>query len=187
MTDCGDISLEEKMDLVSSFQVSALYNQRMNGKLIDVCGSLCVNDLNKPTGAFFPTVLDHWNHLLFADLIMLQRLVDNGFIALDTKTQNRLPVSTSINDKFVSNLDDLSSLRAIIDAIYIRFTQSLTDEMLTQTVCYQTTEGQQLERSLAEFCMHVFNHQTHHRGQITCLLSQYGLDYGSTDLPVVIS
>jgi uncharacterized damage-inducible protein DinB len=30
---------------------------------------------------------------------------------------------------------------------------------------------------------HVFNHQTHHRGQVTTLLSQMGHDIGSTDLP----
>jgi uncharacterized damage-inducible protein DinB len=30
---------------------------------------------------------------------------------------------------------------------------------------------------------HMFSHQTHHRGQVTTLLSQMGLDMGSTDLP----
>ena len=32
---------------------------------------------------------------------------------------------------------------------------------------------------------HFFNHQTHHRGQLSTLLSQCGLDYGVTDLPWV--
>ena len=33
------------------------------------------------------------------------------------------------------------------------------------------------------FCVtHFFNHQTHHRGQVTTLLSQLGRDYGATDL-----
>lgn len=30
---------------------------------------------------------------------------------------------------------------------------------------------------------HMFNHQTHHRGQVTTLLSQMGFDVGSTDIP----
>lgn len=30
---------------------------------------------------------------------------------------------------------------------------------------------------------HVFNHQTHHRGQITTLIKQLGIDPGITDLP----
>jgi uncharacterized damage-inducible protein DinB len=31
--------------------------------------------------------------------------------------------------------------------------------------------------------VHLFNHQTHHRGQLTTLLNQLGCDPGSTDLP----
>jgi uncharacterized damage-inducible protein DinB len=30
---------------------------------------------------------------------------------------------------------------------------------------------------------HFFNHQTHHRGQLSTLLSQAGLNFGATDLP----
>ena len=30
---------------------------------------------------------------------------------------------------------------------------------------------------------HMFNHETHHRGQLTTLLSQMGLDIGTTDIP----
>ncbi|MEM6581636.1 MAG: DinB family protein [Pseudomonadota bacterium] len=30
---------------------------------------------------------------------------------------------------------------------------------------------------------HMYNHQTHHRGQLTTVLSQMGYDYGATDLP----
>jgi len=34
--------------------------------------------------------------------------------------------------------------------------------------------------------VHFFNHQTHHRGQATTLLSQAGLDVGTTDLLALI-
>jgi len=33
--------------------------------------------------------------------------------------------------------------------------------------------------------MQIFNHQTHHRGQLTTLLSQFGVDIGTTDLPLM--
>ena len=33
--------------------------------------------------------------------------------------------------------------------------------------------------------VHLFNHQTHHRGQLTTLLSQLGIDPGVTDLPML--
>lgn len=175
------------MDLSSSFQTMALYNQRMNAKLIKVCHELEEKKLHQPTGAFFSTIMDHWNHILFGDLIMLQRLVQNGFVDITPNIKKSLPVAKSVNDKFVNTLQGLSELRTTVDAIYVTFSETLTCEKLQSTLVYTTTEGQQLEKNLGEFCLHLFNHQTHHRGQITCLLSQFDLDYGSTDLPVVVS
>jgi uncharacterized damage-inducible protein DinB len=47
-------------------------------------------------------------------------------------------------------------------------------------------KGDPFTKNLFGLLMHVFNHQTHHRGQVTTLLSQFGVDYGSTDLVVLV-
>jgi uncharacterized damage-inducible protein DinB len=41
--------------------------------------------------------------------------------------------------------------------------------------------------AVADITQHIFNHQAHHRGQLTCVLSQFGVDYGCMDLPVVVT
>ncbi len=56
-----------------------------------------------------------------------------------------------------------------------------------QCITYQTTEGEQLTKKVADVTQHLFNHQTHHRGQLTCVLSQLGVDYGCMDLPVIVA
>ena len=38
------------------------------------------------------------------------------------------------------------------------------------------------KRSLGLLLVHFFNHQTHHRGQVSTLLFQNGIDPGITDL-----
>ena len=48
---------------------------------------------------------------------------------------------------------------------------------------YTTTKGKPFEQRRSDILAHLFNHQTHHRGQVTTLLSQMGLDIGSTDIP----
>ncbi|EHA1126866.1 DinB family protein [Vibrio pacinii] len=174
------------MDLPSNFKIFARYNQRMNDQLMRVCEQLTTQQLHQPTGAFFPTVMDHWNHLLFGDLIMLRRLVDNGVVNIDAQTLASLPVARTVNDSFASNLTELRALRALVDRIFLDFTHELTPEMCNRPIRYTTTEGQVLERDLGAFCQHLFNHQTHHRGQLTGVLSQFGLDFGCTDLPVIV-
>lgn len=165
------------MDLSSNLRMLALYNQRMNQQLLTVCEPLSVEQLHQQTQSFFPSVMAHWSHILFADLIMLQRLVDNDLVNVDPAVLKTLPKSKSVNDQFVSNMDELKSLRVVID---------LTDLDCSKIVRYTTTEGRLIERKTGEFYQHIFNHQTHHRGQLTCVLSQLGLDFGCTDLPVIV-
>jgi uncharacterized damage-inducible protein DinB len=51
---------------------------------------------------------------------------------------------------------------------------------------YHTTEGDEITKVAADVTQHLFNHQTHHRGQLTCILSQFDIDYGCMDLPVIV-
>ncbi|MCP3699683.1 MAG: damage-inducible protein DinB [Aliivibrio sp.] len=174
------------MDLSSNFRMLASYNQRMNKQLLSVCNELTHRQLHQNTDSFFPTIMAHWNHILFGDLIMLQRLVANDLVSVDASVLEKLPVSKSVSDTFASDLNELSELREFIDSIYIDITNQFSADSCNQIVRYRTTEGQVIERTVGEFCQHVFNHQTHHRGQLTCLLSQFGLDFGCTDLPMIV-
>ncbi len=174
------------MDLPSNFRMLALYNQRMNKQLLGVCQNLTVEELHQDTQAFFPSIMAHWNHILFGDLIMMQRLVANNLVEIDTELLKQLPKSKSVHDTFANTLEELIPLRDLVDKIYIKITEGFDAERCSAIVRYTTTEGQLIERTVGEFCQHVFNHQTHHRGQLTCLLSQKGLDFGCTDLPMIV-
>ena len=174
------------MDLSSNFRMLALYNQRMNKQLLGACSKLTHEQLHHNTRSFFSTIMAHWNHILFGDLIMLQRLVANDLVSVEATVLEMLPVPKSVSDTFASNLEELSELRELVDSIYLEITDQLTAESCNQIVSYTTTEGQMIERIVGEFFQHVFNHQTHHRGQLTCLLSQFGVDFGCTDLPIIV-
>ncbi|MEZ8823905.1 DinB family protein [Vibrio amylolyticus] len=174
------------MDLPSNFRMLARYNQRMNAQLLDVCEQLTVQQLNQDTRSFFPTIMDYWNHILFGDLIMLQRLISNEIVNLDRETKRRLPKATRVNDTFVKDIPSLKRLRSDVDQIYVNMTQDFEIQTCTKKVSYTTTDGRVIEKNVGEFCQHIFNHQTHHRGQLTCLLSQIGIEYGCTDLPMIV-
>ena len=74
--------------------------------------------------------------------------------------------------------------RAALDARLIAWAATLTSHWLAEPLTYTSkVDGVTRTRSNGMLVAHVFNHQTHHRGQVTTLLSQRGLDMGSTDLP----
>jgi uncharacterized damage-inducible protein DinB len=105
---------------------------------------------------------------------------------VDPAVFGTLPNAKSVSDTFADSFEELRVLRELVDSIYVNITGAFNTASGTRVVRYTTTEGQMIERTVDEFCMHIFNHQTYHRGQLTCLLSQLGLDFGCTDLPVIV-
>ncbi|WDE07977.1 damage-inducible protein DinB [Thalassomonas viridans] len=174
------------MSLVKNFRMLSRYNIRINRQLLNCCRQLSTQALNKETHSFFPDVISYWNHLLFGDLILMRRLVANqlgGFILSDF---NGFPEPVSPQDIYHRELEDICILRERLDQLMLAFFAELTDDECRKTMSYTSTEGERINKCVADVCQHLFNHQAHHRGQLTCILSQLDLDYGCMDLPVLV-
>lgn len=71
-------------------------------------------------------------------------------------------------------------------SVCLQRTGSLTDAWLDEVLVWTSRlDGKERRQPRWLLVSQLFNHQTHHRGQITTLLSQAGLDIGSTDIPFV--
>jgi uncharacterized damage-inducible protein DinB len=85
--------------------------------------------------------------------------------------------------------DDFAALtneRKRFDAIILDWANQLEDATLSQPIEFFSVVYQRRRRMpLYLMVVQMFNHQTHHRGQLTTLLSQLGLDPGVTDLPFI--
>ena len=69
----------------------------------------------------------------------------------------------------------------------MQFISELTDEVIVSTLKYTNSKGQKFNKNMGDLLLHVFNHQTHHRGQVSTLLYQAGIDIGVTDMVVGIT
>ena len=175
------------MSLVSNFQMMAEYNKRINKQLIDCCQSLSNDELVKETHSFFPNIIAYWNHILFGDMILLGRLAKNEISSLTSNDFIELPTPKSPRDIYHENFSDIIVLRNKVDGLISQYCQDLTDAQCQQMITYQTTENVTITKKVADVTQHIFNHQTHHRGQLTCILSQLGIDYGCMDLPIIVA
>lgn len=175
------------MSLVKNFVMLAHYNQRINQQLLEVCYALPAHCLNKDTQSFFPNIISYWNHILFGDLILLNRIANFSATSLQPSLFTAFPKPVSVNDIYSDNLPELAQVRQRLDQLIVNFCNNLTEQEVAVSLSYTTTEGQEVTKPLSDVIQHLFNHQTHHRGQLTCILSQFGSDYGCMDLPVVVS
>ena len=76
--------------------------------------------------------------------------------------------------------------RVRMDQVIIDFTIELREKDLSEVLRYSNTKGKQFNKQFGFLVLHFFNHQTHHRGQITTLLNQIKADVGVTDLLAII-
>lgn len=155
----------------------ARYNRWMNDKLYGLAATLSDEARKRDAGAFFRSIHGTFNHLLLADRVWLAR-----FTAMSIPDGHMGPGGIrSLDQELYPDFDDLRRERALTDEALSAWISGLTAERLAAPLVYMR-RGQRQESPLWWAVAHVFNHQTHHRGQITTLLTQQGCDPGVTDL-----
>lgn len=163
----------------------AQYNTWMNAKLYEVASSLPPQALNEDRGAFFGSLMGTLNHIVAGDTIWLKR-----FAAHSPSTRlepvRALPAPGALSAIFSTDLAPLAAHRKMLDAVIEAWIGELSAQDLDAALHYQNSKGVAGDKRLGSVLVHFFNHQTHHRGQASTLLSQAGVDIGVTDLLMLI-
>jgi uncharacterized damage-inducible protein DinB len=142
----------------------------MNRKLFRACATLSDHERNLERGAFFGSIHKTLEHIL---------ICDERFIAGFTGIIKQPETEIGSYDSF----DELVRQRKSVDQQIMAWAHAVSADWLNTPSSYTHNEDGGLRVVNRGFWVaHMFNHQTHHRGQITTLLSQLGLDIGSTDL-----
>jgi uncharacterized damage-inducible protein DinB len=179
---------EEAPDMTRTEHIAlmATYNQWMNRKVYEAAGGLSDEDLLADRGAFFGSILGTLNHLALGDRVWLKRFAEHpaGFTALAPLSALELP--PRLNQLAFADIRELSAHRAWLDQLMIDWVQTITEADLDQPLQYRNMSGTAMNKNFHALLVHFFNHQTHHRGQVTTLLTQAGRDVGDTDLLALI-
>ncbi|MBU6460809.1 MAG: DinB family protein [Proteobacteria bacterium] len=164
----------------------ASYNQWMNARIYAAAGQLSPEALVEDRKAFFHSVQGTLNHLVVADIIWLKRFAahPSSFMALDPVRVLNAP--SSLDEWLYTDFTALSSYRDWLDRVVQDWAEELKEEDLSYSLSYTNMKGLKATKNFFDLILHFFNHQTHHRGQVTTLLSQAGVDVGVTDLLALI-
>lgn len=175
------------MSRIEHLRLMADYNEWMNTKLYSAARRLPGEALTADRNAFFGSILGTLNHLAVGDTLWLKRFANHpaAYPALDPV--RTLPDPTSLGQVIFADFEALSSHRKLLDRTIVAWSRSIKDRDLEEALAYTTmTTGVAARKNFFSLVMNFFNHQTHHRGQVTTLLSQAGIDVGVTDLLTLI-
>lgn len=156
---------------ITCFKTLCRYNRWMNEKLYMVCEGIPDTVRKQDMGAFFRSMHGTLNHLLLTDKMWLGRFKQQPFAA------------QSLDQELYSDFNTLWQERRQTDAAIAAWLQPLTEQDLAGDLTFTSLVNPTEQVLPLWICLlHLFNHQTHHRGQLTTLLNQSGYDSGVTDL-----
>jgi uncharacterized damage-inducible protein DinB len=157
-------------------QRMARYNHWQNENVYDVADQLPDAARRQERGAFFGSIQKTLSHLLWADRIWMSRFSDVP------RPPGGIPESPSLYPDW----DTLKRERTTFDATIMRWTESLDPRWLEGDLTwYSGAAKREITRARWILVSHFFNHQTHHRGQVHCLLTQAGGKPHDTDLSIL--
>lgn len=192
------MTLSTPLDRLHPLRLMAAYNQWMNTRLYETARQLPPAAVEAPRGAFFGSILGTLNHLVVADTLWLHRFAQHPALQakrVDPATPDPLvalhmvcewPTPMALGEPVGTDLTSLWPSRQVLDAAILALIQALSDADLDHPLSYFNMKKVPQRKPTYSLLLHFFNHQTHHRGQATTLLSQAGVDVGVTDLLALI-
>lgn len=149
------------MNGAAYFERMAQYNIWANTHAYNACAKLPKAELDAPRRAFFPSIMRTLNHLVVADRLWMGRLLGS-------------PVTMALDTVLYEDFDELRTAREAEDQAILEFTSNLTDAEVTSDLSYQSVTAGAYTMPRDLILGHMFNHQTHHRGQLSNMLIEAG-------------
>lgn len=145
------------------FMMFAAYNRWANDRIYEAAADLTPQEFGADTGVFFGSVMRTLNHILVADRIWMRRFTGEG------------DAQSALDAVLFQDFGGLRDARRAEDARLIIWVSQLTEKALAGRFTYTTvTDMRTVSQRLAPALAHLFNHQTHHRGQVHAALTTLG-------------
>ena len=164
----------------------AEYNEWMNDKLYEAAMTLSDEELIANRNAFFGSILGTLNHLVVGDTLWLKRFATHPAKYSELVFLNEISMPTRLDELLFEDIRSLSKHRVMLDNKIKQWADSISESDLDQVLAYTTMEGKAAQKKFYTLLINLFNHQTHHRGQTTTLLTQANVDVGITDLLAIV-
>ena len=156
-------------------RLMARYNAWQNRSIYTAASSLDDAARRQERGAFFGSIHNTLSHILWADRIWMSRLAGTPL-----PQQGSIPDSVKEGGEWAL----MAAARSEFDAVIEAWTQGLgPDDLAGDLTWYSGAVGAELTRPRWVCAAQLFNHQTHHRGQVHTLLTQAGARPEDTDIP----
>lgn len=144
------------------------YNEWANQRVFEVLQQLEQRQLQTRIQSSFPSILDTYGHIVASEWVWLHRWLGHSSSGFPERLKS--PVLQCLHEE----LEKVQTGRWA-------FLKELSDETLETRIDYKQLSGAAFTSRLLDLLLHVVNHSSYHRGQLTTMLRQVGAHPVATD------
>jgi uncharacterized damage-inducible protein DinB len=159
-------------------QALSAYNAEMNRRFYSAAARLSDDERKLDRGAFFGSIHGTLNHLLWADAAWMSRFA--GWPMPGEKPERGNPI--------FGDFAEMHARRLKLDEDICRWAAGLSEDWLAGELTWFSAMAQrEMTARKTAILIHMFNHQTHHRGQAHAMLTAAGQDTGDTCIAFILT
>jgi uncharacterized damage-inducible protein DinB len=154
----------------------AEYNLNANKKMLGILEGASPQVLTKDMGSYYKTILSTVDHIFFAEVNWLKKF--NAFFSYPSLAKSWLVTTDmeEIKTRAKANSKVLFSLLRDADGLFVNFAGELDEGDLETRVKFKNMKGEDMQRKYWNTIVHILNHGTHHRGEISAMLDMQGVE-----------
>jgi uncharacterized damage-inducible protein DinB len=165
-------------------KILTAYNKAANAKMNEIIKNLVTEEWGKGLGGFFPSIRSLCSHIYIADVTWLRRFAGAGdFAGLKDPLLDK---AYSFKETLFPTVETYLDLRPKLDDLFVGFAKGLSDGDLAKNLEYSSSGGDTFVKNFGGCLLHLFNHETHHRGMISLYLELLGYANDFNSLSAVL-
>jgi len=162
----------------------AQYNRITNEQMNSIISSLTDQEWNRNFGGYYPSIHSVCNHLYLADFNWLKRFQNlRGF---KYRRSSIFDQSYSFASSVFDSVESYVPMREELDSLFDAMSEEVSEEDFGGTLNWKNSKGVDESRNFGGILLHVFNHQTHHRGMISLYLELLGQQNDFSNLMLLV-
>lgn len=165
---------------IETVKLLAHYNSGVNSAMNKIISTLSPEEWDQTIGGYFKSMHGLCSHLFIGDQNWLNRFKNikafsyfNNSIFDKVYNFSEIPFTT---------IAEYQEKREILDTAFMKLAEEVVNEDLSKILQYKNMRGVEQNRVFGGVILHVFNHQTHHRGMISLYLEMLGRENDFSNL-----
>jgi uncharacterized damage-inducible protein DinB len=162
----------------------AKYNEFANTEMNKCIEDISPEQWQKEFGGYFKSIKAVCTHVYIADFNWLKRF--GGIKSFSYLGKPFFKETFAWDADIFSDIPDYLKKRRELDECISALAAEIRDEELSSALDYATSKGEPQSRNAGGLLLHMFNHETHHRGMISLYLDMLGVANDFSNLMTLV-